>query len=332
MTPLRILATPELHEPTLIVAFAGWSDAGSAATAAAQYLTERWRAVRLAEIDAEEFFDFTQLRPTVRYEGEVRRIDWPENAFHYHETPKRHLIIFKGIEPQLRPPVRYEGEVRRIDWPENAFHYHETPKRHLIIFKGIEPHLRWKTYTEAMLEVIDRFQVKLVVGLNALNADYPHTRPTRITGTAPDPDMLERAGIQSRGNRRYEGPTGIHGVLNVALQDRDIPSASIWANVPHYVQATPNPPATLALLKSLMAMLEVEVPLSRMQRAALAFDAQLNDATAKNTEVSDYVRILEERFDAEVGAPAEGPAELPATEIIVKDIEDFLRQRSGEGD
>lgn len=285
MTPLRILATPELHEPTLIVAFAGWSDAGSAATAAAQYLTERWRAVRLAEIDAEEFFDFTQLRPTVRYEGEVRRIDWPENAFHYHETPKRHLIIFKGIEP----------------------------------------HLRWKTYTEAMLEVIDRFQVKLVVGLNALNADYPHTRPTRITGTAPDPDMLERAGIQSRGNRRYEGPTGIHGVLNVALQDRDIPSASIWANVPHYVQATPNPPATLALLKSLMAMLEVEVPLSRMQRAALAFDAQLNDATAKNTEVSDYVRILEERFDAEVGAPAEGPAELPATEIIVKDIEDFLR-------
>jgi len=292
MTPLRIVATPELHEPTLIVAFAGWSDAGSAATAAAQYLTERWRAVRLAEIDAEEFFDFTQLRPTVRYEGEVRRIDWPENAFHYHETPKRHLIIFKGIEP----------------------------------------HLRWKTYTEAMLEVIDRFQVKLVVGLNALNADYPHTRPTRITGTAPDPDMLERAGIQSRGNRRYEGPTGIHGVLNVALQDRDIPSASIWANVPHYVQATPNPPATLALLKSLMAMLEVEVPLSRMQRAALAFDAQLNDATAKNTEVSDYVRILEERFDAEVGAPAEGPAELPATEIIVKDIEDFLRQRSGEGD
>ena len=292
MTPLRILATPELHEPTLIVAFAGWSDAGSAATAAAQYLTERWRAVRLAEIDAEEFFDFTQLRPTVRYEGEVRRIDWPENAFHYHETPKRHLIIFKGIEP----------------------------------------HLRWKTYTEAMLEVIDRFQVKLVVGLNALNADYPHTRPTRITGTAPDPDMLERAGIQSRGNRRYEGPTGIHGVLNVALQDRDIPSASIWANVPHYVQATPNPPATLALLKSLMAMLEVEVPLSRMQRAALAFDAQLNDATAKNTEVSDYVRILEERFDAEVSAPAEGPAELPATEIIVKDIEDFLRQRSGEGD
>ena len=292
MTPLRIVATPELHEPTLIVAFAGWSDAGSAATAAAQYLTERWRAVRLAEIDAEEFFDFTQLRPTVRYEGEVRRIDWPENAFHYHETPKRHLIIFKGIEP----------------------------------------HLRWKTYTEAMLEVIDRFQVKLVVGLNALNADYPHTRPTRITGTAPDPDMLERAGIQSRGNRRYEGPTGIHGVLNVALQDRDIPSASIWANVPHYVQATPNPPATLALLKSLMAMLEVEVPLSRMQRAALAFDAQLNDATAKNTEVSDYVRILEERFDAEVSAPAEGPAELPATEIIVKDIEDFLRQRSGEGD
>jgi hypothetical protein len=289
MTPLRILATPELHEPTLIAAFAGWSDAGGAATAAAQYLIERWRAARLADLDAEDFYDFTQLRPTVRYEGEVRRIDWPQNVFHFHQTPERDLIVFNGIEP----------------------------------------HLHWKAYVSALTEIIDRFQIKLVVSLGALFVEYPHTRPLRVTGTAPDVEMQERAGLYTRGGR-YEGPTGINGVFNAALRDREIASGSIWANVPHYVSATPNPPATLAILKSLMAMLGFEVPLGRMVRASAAFDAQLNEATAKNTEVSDYVRTLEERVDAESPETTQPPAELPATESIVKDIEDFLRQRSSD--
>jgi predicted ATP-grasp superfamily ATP-dependent carboligase len=289
MTALRILATPELREPTLIAAFAGWSDAGGAATAAAQYLIERWRAARLADLDAEDFYDFTQLRPTVRYEGEVRRIDWPQNVFHFHQTPERDLIVFNGIEP----------------------------------------HLHWKAYVSALSEVIDRFQIKLVVSLGALFVEYPHTRPLRVTGTAPDVEMQERAGLYTRGGR-YEGPTGINGVFNAALRDRDIPSGSIWANVPHYVSATPNPPATLAILKSLMAMLGFEVPLGRMVRASAAFDAQLNEATAKNNEVSDYVRTLEERIDAETTETTQPPAELPATESIVKDIEDFLRQRSSD--
>jgi predicted ATP-grasp superfamily ATP-dependent carboligase len=284
MTPIRFTANPELREPTLIVAFAGWSDAGGAATAAAQYLIERWRAVRLADMDAEDFYDFTQLRPTVRYEGEVRRIDWPENAFHYHQSPERDIIVFNGIEP----------------------------------------HLHWKAYTAALMEVIEKYQIKLVVSLGALFVEYPHTRPLRVTGTAPDIEMQERAGLYTRGGR-YEGPTGINGVFNASLRDKDIPSASVWANVPHYVSATPNPPATLAILKSLMSMLSFEVPLGRMVRASAAFDAQLNEATAKNTEVSDYVRTLEERVDAESPLLPDTPAELPATESIVKDIEDFLR-------
>jgi len=284
MTPLRLVASPELNQPTLIAAFAGSSDAGGAATAAAQYLIERWRAVRFADLEAEDLYDFTQLRPTVRYEGEVRRIDWPDNAFHYHQTPERDLIVFNGIEP----------------------------------------HLHWKAYTSALMEIIEKHQVKLVVSLGALFVEYPHTRPLRVTGTAPDAEMQERAGLYTRGGR-YEGPTGINGVFNAALRDRDIQSASVWANVPHYVSATPNPPATLAILKSLMAMLSFEVPLGRMVRASAAFDAQLNEATAKNTEVSEYVRTLEERVDSETSLIADPPAELPATESIVKDIEDFLR-------
>ena len=287
--PLRILATPELHDPTLICAFAGWSDAGGAATAAAQYLIERWRTTRLAELEAEDFYDFTQLRPTVRYDGDVRVIEWPKNVFNYHQTPERDLVIFNGIEP----------------------------------------HLHWKAYTKAMMDVIQRFNIKLVVSLGALFVEYPHTRPLRVTGTAPDTEMQERGGLFTRGGR-YEGPTGINGVFTAALREVEVGSGSIWANVPHYVSATPNPPATLAILKSLMAMLEMEVPLGRMVRASAAFDAQLNEATARNSEVSDYVRSLEDRIDAETDdAPVGPPAELPPTENIVADIEDFLR-RSGK--
>ena len=291
MTSLRVLETPELHEPTLIAAFAGWSDAGGAATTSASYLVDRWHAHRLAEIEAEAYYDFTQLRPTVRY---------------------------------------VEGDYRRVDWPENAFHYHHTPERDLIILTGIEPHLRWKAYTQDVLEMIERFEVKLVVTLGAMFVDYPHTRPLRVTGSAPDPEMQSRAGLFNRGRRgRYEGPTGISGVLSAALRDHDVPAASIWANVPHYVSATPNPPASLALLRSLTAMLSVEVPLGRLVRASAAFDEQLDEATSKNAEVLEYVRSLEERIDAE-GQGSEPPAELPATDKIVQDIEDFLRRSSGE--
>ena len=291
MTPLRILQTPELKEPTLIVAFAGWSDAGGAASGAAQYLIDRWHATRMAEFEAEEFYDFTQLRPTVRWEGEERRIDWPENAFFYHRTPEQDFIIFNGIEP----------------------------------------HLRWKAYVAALMEVLQQHKVKLVISLGALFVDYPHTRPMRVTGTAPDAEMLERAGIYTRGGR-YEGPTGINGVFTASLRDAAVQTGSIWANVPHYVSASPNPPATLAILKALTAMLSLEVPLGRMVRASAAFESQLNEATSRNTEVSDYVRSLEERIDSEGddedGDEEETFEELPATESIVQDIEEFLRKTS----
>lgn len=282
--PLRILQTPELHEPTLIAAFAGWSDAGGAATAAAQYLVDRWHATRVAEIEAENFYDFTQLRPTVRY---------------------------------------VESNTRKIDWPENAFSYVHQDGHDLIIFNAIEPHTHWKAYVKAIADFIERFNVKLVVTLGAMFVEYPHTRPMRVTGSAPDPDMQARAGLYTRGGR-YEGPTGISGVLGVTLRDLDIPAASVWANVPHYVSATPNPPATLALLKSITAMLEVDVRLGRMERASTAFDAQLNEATSKNDEVSEYVRSLEERIDHEL--LPETTTELPSTDKIVADIEDFLRR------
>jgi hypothetical protein len=181
------------------------------------------------------------------------------------------------------------------------------------------------------MEVLQQHKVKLVISLGALFVDYPHTRPMRVTGTAPDAEMLERAGIYTRGGR-YEGPTGINGVFNASLRDAAVQTGSIWANVPHYVSASPNPPATLAILKALTAMLSLEVPLGRMVRASAAFESQLNEATSRNTEVSDYVKSLEERIDSEGdeedGDEEETFEELPATESIVQDIEEFLRKSS----
>jgi proteasome assembly chaperone (PAC2) family protein len=289
MPPLRIIETPELREPLLIAAFSGWSDAGAAASAAAQYLVDRWHATALAEIDPEEFYDFTQLRPTVRWVGETRQIEWPQNNFYFHRTADRDLIIFSGIEP----------------------------------------HLRWKGYIGAFTEVIDQFAVNSVVTLGALLVDFPHTRPVRVTGTAPNEEMAARAGLATRGAGRYQGPTGISGLLTTTLRERDMPLGSIWANVPHYIQATPNPTASLAILQSLGSMLDVQIPLGRMIRASAAFKTQLEEATSKNAEVSEYVRALEERIDSELADEDEEddtPRELPPAESILQDVEEFFRR------
>ena len=286
MTPLRIAETPDLREPLLLAAFSGWSDAGAAASSAAQYLIDRWHATLLAEIDAEEFYDFTQLRPTVRWAGETRQIEWPQNNFYFHRTADRDLIIFSGFEP----------------------------------------HLRWKSYIALVNQVIDQFKVGSVITLGALFVDFPHTRPVRVTGSAPTEEMGARAGLVARGTGRYEGPTGISGVLTTTLRDRQIPLGSIWANVPHYVSASPNPTASLAILQSLGAMLEVQIPLGRMIRASAAFKTQLEEATSKNAEVSQYVRALEERLDAEQEDESEPRPELPPAESILQDVEEFFRQ------
>ncbi len=295
MTPLRILETPDLREPTLIAAFSGWSDAGAAASAAASYVVDRWHATQMAEIEAEEFYDFTQLRPTVRY---------------------------------------IDGSYRRIEWPQNNFYFHQAPERDLIILSGIEPHLKWKTYVDTVLEMIDRFNVSLFVSLGSMWVDFPHTRPMRITGTAPTDEMAEKAGLIRRGTGRYEGPTGISGVLSTTLRSREMAMASIWANVPHYVSATPNPTASLALLRAVQGMLSVEIPLGRMIRHSAMFDQQLHEATSKNAEVSEYVRTLEERIDGEASGretPREQePGELPAAGEILKDLEEFFRRPKQE--
>jgi proteasome assembly chaperone (PAC2) family protein len=293
---LRIEDTPPLKQPVLIAAFAGWSDAAQAATSAARYLAGVWEANRFADIDPEEFYDFTENRPHVKLtEGDLREITWPQNECYYF----------------------------RRDGADHDF----------IIFVGVEPNLRWKLFTEQLLEIIRRQKVSVVLTLGGLLADVPHTRPVRVTGNATS----EQAARQLRGlsvsTPRYEGPTGIMGILHDTLRRNDIAAASIWANVPHYISAAANPKATVAILERLEGLFSLDLDLRELRGAADRFEAEVSEAVAGDPDAAAYVRQLEERADAQqepldVEPP---PPPLPSSDVVVKELEEFLRrQRENE--
>jgi proteasome assembly chaperone (PAC2) family protein len=277
---------PELREPVLVAAFAGWNDAASAATTALEAIAVSLSADRVAEIDPEEFYDFQVARPTIRMAGgETREVDWPQNS------------VFVA-----RPP--------------NA-------ERDLVIVSGIEPNLRWRTFASAILEAAERLDVEMVVTLGALLADVPHTRSVPITGLASDPELVERLGL-SRSN--YEGPTGIVGILHDACRRRELTSASLWAAVPHYVAAVPNPKAALALLRRLEGFTGIAIEASDLEDAMERFETQVDRAVATNPEIEELVRRLETEYEDE---PVLGQGQdVPSGDSIARDFQRFLRQRT----
>jgi proteasome assembly chaperone (PAC2) family protein len=212
---LRIYERPTLERPILVAAFRGWNDGGQAATLAAGYLARLWDARKFADIDPELFVDFQATRPTVSLE---------------------------------------EGRTRKIEWPENAFYRGRIPgaDRDAILLVGVEPNYRWRSFTELVADLARDLGVELVVTLGALLADVPHTRPAPVTGAATDLQLVEELGLQLS---RYEGPTGIVGVLLDACKRAGIPSVSLWAAVPHYVQLAPSPRAARALCERLAGVL-----------------------------------------------------------------------------
>src|SRR5580765_3956211 len=218
MAELNVARRPALERPVLIAAFRGWHDGGQGASLAAGYLAKRWDARRFAEIDPEGFYDFQATRPHVKLE---------------------------------------EGFTRRIDWPETVF-YHARPDgldRDAVLLLGIEPNLRWRTFAGLIVDFANELGVELVVTLGSLLADVPHTRPAPVTGTATDPELIEQLGLQAS---RYEGPTGIVGVLHGACSSAGLKSASLGAAVPHYVSLTPSPRAAKVLAERLAQLLHAE--------------------------------------------------------------------------
>ena len=278
---------PELRSPVLVAAFAGWNDAASAATTALEAVAVSLDAERIATIDPEEFYDFQVTRPTIRMT---------------------------------------EGQAREVDWPDNGVFTAVAPaaERDLVLVAGVEPNLKWRTFAEAVIEAAERLGVEMVVTLGALLADVPHTRPVPITGLASDPDLVERLSL-SRSN--YEGPTGIVGIVHDACRRRDLTSASLWAAVPHYVAAVPNPKAALALLRRLEGFTGIAIEASELEDAMDRFETQVDRAVASNPEIEELVRRLETE-QAEEDALEAG--DMPSGDAIAQDFQRFLRQRSDE--
>jgi proteasome assembly chaperone (PAC2) family protein len=276
---------PPLRSPILVAAFAGWNDAASAATTALEAVAVSLDAEPIAELDPEEFYDFQVTRPTIRLT---------------------------------------DGQTREVDWPENAVLAASAPSaaRDLVLISGIEPNTRWRTFAEAVLEVAERLEVELVVTLGALLADVPHSHPVPITGLASDPELVESLGL-SRSN--YEGPTGIVGIIHDACRRRGFTSASLWAAVPHYVAAVPNPKAALALLRRLEAFTGVAIEASELEEAMERFETQVDRAVSSNPEIEELVRRLESEQSEDVEIDT---GEMPSGDAIARDFQRFLRQRT----
>ena len=293
---LRTRSTPKLRSPVLIAAFAGWNDAAEVATHATQFLVRRLGAERFADIDPEEFFVFSEQRPQVRIdEGSQRLIEWPINEFYYREA--------------------MHGE------------------RDCIILIGTEPQMRWRTFVDAILTHAIDLGASLVVTLGGLLADVPHSRAPRLTGSSTDPALAERLGRTNVRTSRYEGPTGILGVLNNECKVRGVPSASIWGNVPHYIGGTPNPKVTSAILHRLDDLLGFDLDLSEIDESVVAFEEQVREAIGRDPEAQAYVRQLELREDQglDEDAPAQNSdADLPSGEEMVRELEEFLKRRDDE--
>lgn len=296
---LAIHEAPDgLRRPVIIMAFSGWNDAAEAATTGARYLGRLWPSRPFARIDPEEFYHFGLSRPHVRF----------------------------------KPGSRHE---REVVWPATEFSVLQPAdlERDLIVGVAIEPHLKWRTYCAAVLELARRCRASLVLTLGALLAEVAHTQPIRLVGGAHDPELAARLGLRPT---RYEGPTGIVGVLNTVCREHGVPTVSLWANVPHYVSGIENPKAALALVERVLDLLEAEADLTDLREAAAQFDQNLSSIVAQNAKIADYVRRLERKgaVEDEPPAPPAEPSELkdelPPSADLVAEIEQFLRQHRPE--
>lgn len=265
----------------VVAAFRGWNDGAQGASLAASFLARSWHATQFGDIDPEDYFDFQAVRPLVSLsDGLTRRIDWPENAFYAATIP--------GTE------------------------------RDAVLLLGIEPNLRWRTFTQTIIGLVKRFEADMVVTLGALLADVPHTRPTPVTGTASDPELVERLGLTAS---RYEGPTGIVGVLHDACRLAGLPSASLWAAVPHYASMAPSPKAAHALCKRLGELLAVPIDLSELEQAGASYERQVSEAVAADEDTAAYVRDLERASDVDLHED-----DLPSGDTLAAELTRFLRE------
>jgi proteasome assembly chaperone (PAC2) family protein len=281
---IELEGVPELVNPLLIAAFEGWNDAGDAATAAVEHLEEVWAAVPLAALDPEDYYDYQVNRPTISVGDDGRRV---------------------------------------VTWPTTRVSYARLSDlgRDVVLIRGIEPNMRWQSFAGEILAYCRELGVEMVVTLGALLADSPHSRPVPVTGTSSDEALTRSLSLEQS---RYEGPTGIVGIVQDACTRAGVPALSIWAAVPHYVAQPPCPKATLALLRHIEDLLDVPIPLGDLPEDARAWERGVDELASEDDEVADYVRSLEEAKDLSDAPEASGDA-------IAREFERYLRRRGNDG-
>lgn len=283
MDEVRWSDRPKLRRPVMIAAFEGWNDAAESASAAVDYLGNAWMERAFADIDPEQFYDFTVVRPEVRLiDGGIREINWRTTRFTAASAP---------------------GSVHDV-----------------VLVHGIEPNNRWRTFCDNVVSAAQELDVELVLTLGALAAEVPHTRPVQVTGTGSDPELIDKLNLR---RSRYEGPTGIVGVLHTRLAAAGIKSASLWAAVPHYVSQQPSPKATLALAQRASEIVGASLLATDLEIAVASYERQVNDMIDSDEDIASYVHGLEEAIDG-------GEEEFGRDRLdIAAEAERFLREQGG---
>jgi proteasome assembly chaperone (PAC2) family protein len=304
MNYIQLSDLPTLRRPVLLLAFTGWVDAAEVSTTAIKFLVDRWEAKKFAELDPEEFYNFTRNRPQIQIEPDfTRTLSWPETNLYYH------------VDPML--------------------------DRDFVLMVGAEPNFKWRTFAEEVLAVCQRVEVASALSLGGVIADVPHTRPAQITTFTSDPEIIARFPDLGTRRSRYQGPTGIIGVLSDAFTRANIPFGNMRGPVPHYIAASPNPKVVRALLTRVSELYGLGLDLSQLDQEIRRFEKQVNEALVDMHDVADYVKGLEDRMeDPEPDSTSPDPdrttggaEELPSGEDIVRQFEEFLRERSGnQGD
>lgn len=283
---------PELREPYLVAALAGWPDAAQVATGAISYLIRKWKAKRFADLRSEEFYGFTSLRPEVTIDrGMVTSVKFPGNSLFYHKN--------------------------------------ENEEHDLILFRGIEPDRHWQKFTDALLELATELRVSRIHTLGGLYDRIPHTREPKVSGVVSQPGLIHLLEKHTIEPIVYQGPSSIHSVLLAACKDRLIEAISLWGHAPFYVKVEANPAVCLGLLRKLLGLLEIEIDLSEITEAANSLQETLDRLLAENEELRLYIQQLEEQYDIEGTVPGQV---LEGTDKIIREVEDFLRKERRGGD
>lgn len=291
---MEIHKIPALRKPVMLIAFSGWNDAAEAATGAASHILGAWTAAEhaindqvgvvpelIADIDPEEFYDFQVNRPLVDID---------------------------------------ESQIRSLTWPGTQIFGLATPNFDFdfIVVRGVEPSMKWKTFTHDLLDLADDLEVQTIITLGSMLADAPHSRPITVTGSGAHPEIAKRLGVEVS---RYEGPTGILGVIADACLRRGLDAISLWAAIPHYASSSPSPKATLALINALEDFLEISLPQGELHADSLEWESEVDELAREDSDVAEYVKALEESKDSALLSDVSG-------EDLARELERFLRRQS----